>query len=45
MEYISADEVVWAKVKGHPWWPAVVLSTNDCKHKRYRVNFIGDATQ
>ena len=22
-------EVVWAKVKGYPWWPAYVLTNNN----------------
>ena len=46
-------EVVWAKVRGFPWWPAVVKSVNikiikqDDDNKEYRqtivlVYFVGD---
>ena len=48
-------EVVWAKVRGFPWWPAVVKSTNlkitkqndDDKENRQTlvlVYFVGDNT-
>jgi len=23
-EIFEEDEVIWAKVKGHPWWPGFV---------------------
>lgn len=33
------DDVVWAKVKGFPWWPAIVA--NVTKKGSYLLNFIG----
>ena len=46
-------EVVWAKVRGFPWWPAMVKSVNikflrqdeeeeECRHTTVLVYFIGD---
>jgi hypothetical protein len=37
---ITKGEVVWAKVKGFPWWPGVVASTT--RGGDILVNFIGD---
>lgn len=48
------NQVVWAKIRGYPWWPSVVkftqvatiespLSSN--ADYRYAVNFIGENTQ
>jgi hypothetical protein len=45
MEIFADNEIVWAKVKGYPWWPAIVLSTFPSKQQKYLVNFIGDPTQ
>jgi hypothetical protein len=25
-EIYEQDEVVWAKIKGYPWWPGYVIS-------------------
>jgi hypothetical protein len=41
-------EVVWAKIRGFPWWPGVVknisikLGKGDERETKYTVNFIGD---
>jgi len=39
-------EVVWAKVKGFPWWPGVVAKVADSREKelenQFLVKFIGD---
>lgn len=41
--------VVWAKLKGHPWWPAIVTEVLDFDpeentEQRYKVNFLSDST-
>ena len=42
-------ELVWAKVKGHPWWPAIVGTINykipRGREMKYIVYFIGDSTK
>lgn len=41
-------QIVWAKVKGHCWWPAYlikVLSSNDRRKANAKVNFIDHASQ
>ena len=41
-------DLVWAKVRGHPRWPGIVVGIIDCtgdkKPLPYRVAFIGDKT-
>lgn len=38
-------EVVWAKIRGYPWWPAIVKKAMaDPKENKYMVYFIGDNT-
>jgi hypothetical protein len=38
-------EVVWAKIRGYPHWPAIITGTeDDNKEKKYAVSFIGDNT-
>ena len=45
-------DVVWAKVKGYPWWPGEIChitikqAKTEPKDKQtiYRINFIGDNT-
>ena len=49
---LKKGDVVWAKVKGHPWWPGQIRRIN-IKHSKtdqqdkqtiYRINFIGENT-
>ena len=38
-------EVVWAKIRGYPHWPAIITGIeDDNKEKKYAVSFIGDNT-
>ena len=34
-------DLVWAKIKGHPPWPAFVDSRNDDKKNKVTVRFYG----
>ena len=39
------DEIVWAKVEGHPWWPAVVAEVQQGapdEEMLVLVNFVGE---
>ena len=40
------EEVVWAKVKGFPWWPATIgeEKRNKDGNRMYHVDFIGDSS-
>jgi hypothetical protein len=41
------DEIVWAKVKGFPWWPAIVAQiVKDAKgnDQHVVVNFVGECS-
>jgi hypothetical protein len=39
----SVGEIVWGKIKGYPWWPAMITETrDDNREKKYICNFIGD---
>mmetsp|Transcript_5963 Transcript_5963/g.5255 ORF Transcript_5963/g.5255 Transcript_5963/m.5255 type:complete len:88 (-) Transcript_5963:399-662(-) len=43
----SKGEVVWAKIKGYPWWPAVVAKVYHSKAEPDKitdilVNFLGE---
>ena len=43
----SKDEVVWAKLKGYPWWPAMVVEVygSNQSETEILVNFIGENSQ
>lgn len=50
------DELVWVKIQGYPWWPAVInkrinklsksshQQENQKFHVQYEVEFLGDET-
>ena len=45
MENFNVGEIIWAKIRGYPWWPATITGTkDDTREKMYRVSFIGDKT-
>lgn len=36
------DQIVWAKIKGYPWWPAQIFSFEKLSNDTFiSVNFIG----
>jgi len=42
-------EVVWGKIRGHPWWPAQVTKIinkrgRSMKHAKYKCLYINDST-
>ena len=41
---LKQNDVVWAKIKGFPWWPGVIGSIGRSKDLSfdYLVNFLGD---
>lgn len=43
----SKGEIIWAKIKGFPWWPAIIGKINgvDKSDKKYKVDFIGENSQ
>ena len=41
----NVGEIIWAKIRGYPWWPAMITGTDDdIREKKYAVSFIGDNT-
>ena len=45
MENFNVGEVVWAKIRGYPWWPGLIRGIeDDNKEKKFIVQFIGDNT-
>ena len=41
----NVGEIIWAKIRGYPWWPAIITGTeDDNREKKYAVLFIGDNT-
>jgi hypothetical protein len=43
-EQFSQEEVVWAKITGYPWWPALVTDAPS-EGGVFRVDFFADNTQ
>lgn len=41
------EEVVWAKIKGFPWWPAIISNVYAAKDetREYMIHFLGDFSQ
>ncbi|CAD8119592.1 unnamed protein product [Paramecium sonneborni] len=39
---LKKKQIVWARTKGHPWWPGIITQVQDGK---YVVDFIGDDSQ
>ena len=43
-EHFSQAEIVWAKITGYPWWPALVTGAASGSGT-FRVDFFADNTQ
>ena len=43
-EHFSQEEIVWAKITGYPWWPALVTDAPP-SGSTFRVDFFADNTQ
>jgi hypothetical protein len=43
-EHFSLEEIVWAKITGYPWWPALVTGAASGSGT-FRVDFFADNTQ
>lgn len=41
----SQEEVVWAKITGYPWWPALITAAPAAGSTAFRVDFFADNTQ
>lgn len=46
------QELAWAKMKGFPWWPGIVISKKITDNRigsngesEYRIDFIGENSQ
>ena len=39
------NEIVWAKVKGYPWWPGIIAELSNKKNDLFTINFIGHNSQ
>ncbi|CAD8044997.1 unnamed protein product [Paramecium primaurelia] len=40
---LKKNQIVWARTKGHPWWPGTITQVFD--GNQYAINFIGDDSQ
>ena len=42
----QVPEVVWAKIRGYPWWPALLTNVTHSAGEEplYKVDFFGDTT-
>ena len=39
----NVRDIVWAKVRGYPWWPSTIISIEgSLSDPKYNVNFIGE---
>ena len=50
IEKYEKGELVWAKIKGYPWWPSIVVecytdNQDDPEQIELLVNFIGENSQ
>ena len=46
MSFYEKGEVVWAKIKGFPWWPAVIgLNYDEKSENKILATFIGENSQ
>lgn len=43
-EHFSQEEIVWAKITGYPWWPALITGAATGSGT-FRVDFFADNTQ
>jgi len=47
-ESFIEEEIIWAKLRGYPWWPAILVSIKtdiNSKEEKYRVVFFGNHLQ
>lgn len=43
LDSFSIDELCWVKIRGYPWWPAVIIEIdNEPNQKSYKACFLGE---